>query len=333
LGEEARAASVEAGFVEHDGPIVIVAGPTGSGKSACALAIAEEFRGTVINADSMQVYRDLDIVTARPDAAATARVPHRLYGFLDAAEVCSVGRWRGLALAEIAAARDAGRLPILAGGTGLYLGALLNGLAEVPAIDPGIREEARARHAELGGAAFHALLGERDPVGAARLAPSDTQRLLRAWEVVTATGLSLADWQARQDPAPRWHAASVVLMPPRDGLYKTLDRRFLAMIDGGATEEVARLTARCLPPHFPALKAVGVAEIAAWLDGSRTREDALAAAQQATRRYAKRQFTWLRHRFERSVHLRKLQIDAQFSESLLPEIFSFIRQFLLTEAP
>jgi tRNA dimethylallyltransferase len=316
-----------------DGPIVIVAGPTGSGKSACALAVAEEFRGTIINADSMQVYRDLEILTARPDADAMARVPHRLYGVLDAAEACSVGRWRTLALEEIAAARAAGRLPILAGGTGLYLGALLNGLAAVPAIDPAIREAARALHAELGPAGFHARLAERDPVAAARLSPADTQRLLRAWEVVTATGEPLAQWQARQEPAPRWRAAAIVLMPPRDALYAALDQRFLAMLGGSAVEEVRTLVARGLSPRLPAMKAVGVPEIAAWLSGTLDREDAVAAAQQATRRYAKRQFTWLRHRFEVTEHMQKLQVDAQFSESLRPEIFSFIRHFLLTDAP
>lgn len=315
-----------------NGPIVIVAGPTGSGKSACALAVAEEFRGTIINADSMQVYRDLDLLTARPAAAAMARAPHRLYGFLDAAEACSVGRWRTLALAEIAAARDAGRLPILAGGTGLYLGALLNGLAEVPAIDPAVREEARALHASLGGPGFHARLAERDPVGAVRLSPADTQRLLRAWEVVTATGAPLAQWQARQAPAPRWQAAAIVLMPPRETLYATLDRRFLAMLEEGAVEEVRALTGRGLSPQLPAMKAVGVPEIAGWLAGRLTRDDAVAAAQQATRRYAKRQFTWLRHRFEATEHLQKMQVSAQFSESLRPKIFSFIRQFLLTGA-
>lgn len=313
-----------------DGPILIIAGPTGSGKSALALTVAEEFGGTVINADSMQVYRDLAIVTARPDAAAMARAPHLLYGVLDAAEACSAGRWRALALAEIAAARAAGRLPILAGGTGLYLSALLNGLADVPPIAPELRDQARALHARLGGPGFHALLAERDPQSAARLAPADTQRLLRAWEVVEATGVSLADWQRRQGPAPQWQAAAILLLPPREALFEGLDRRFLAMLDQGAEDEVRALLARRLPAHLPSMKAVGVPEIAAWLQGSITREGAIAAAQRATRQYAKRQFTWLRHRLDMGEQLQKMTPSAQFSESMAPEIFAFIRQFLLT---
>src|SRR5690242_6169251 len=164
--------------------IVIVAGPTASGKSALALALAEALCGTVINADSMQVYRDLEVLSARPGPAETARVPHRLYGVIDAAEACSAGRWCGLALAAIAEAQAAGRLPILAGGTGLYLRALLHGLAPVPPVPREVREEARALHRALGGAGFRAALAARDPEGAARLAAGDTQRLLRAFEVV-----------------------------------------------------------------------------------------------------------------------------------------------------
>ncbi|HZT50487.1 MAG TPA: tRNA (adenosine(37)-N6)-dimethylallyltransferase MiaA [Stellaceae bacterium] len=308
--------------------ILIIAGPTASGKSALALALAEALGGTVINADSMQVYRDLRVLTARPDPAAEARAPHRLYGVIDAAEACSAGRWRGMALAEIAAARAEGRLPLLVGGTGLYLHALLHGLAPVPPVPAAVRAEARALHAALGGAAFRARLAARDPEAAARLAPGDTQRLVRAWEVVAATGRTLGEWQRAAGPEGAIaDAAAIVLRPPRAALYAACDSRLAAMLEAGAVEEVAALLARGLAPALPAMKAVGVREIAALVRGETTRAAALAAAQQATRRYAKRQMTWLRHRM---AGLRQHAIDEQYSESLLPGILSFIRRSLLT---
>jgi tRNA dimethylallyltransferase len=311
--------------------VVIVAGPTASGKSALALALAEEFRGTIINADSMQVYRDLRVLTARPGPEAEARAPHRLYGVIDAADSCSAGRWRELARAEVLVARAAGRLPILAGGSGLYLHAWLNGLAAVPAVPQAVRIGARALHAELGGAAFRARLAEHDPAAAARLPAGDTQRLVRAYEVVTATGRPLSEWQALPAAAPPGAAPApspaIVLLPPREALYAACDARMLAMVERGAFDEVAALRARGLAPDLPALKAVGVRELGAFLDGAASRDEAIAAAQQATRRYAKRQYTWLRHRM---AGLRPFTISAQFSESLLPGIFSFIRQSHLT---
>jgi tRNA dimethylallyltransferase len=311
--------------------IILVAGPTASGKSALALALAQEFAGTIVNADSMQVYRDLRVLTARPGAAEENLAPHRLYGLIDAAESCSAGRWRDLALAAIAEARDSGRVPILVGGTGLYLQALLNGLAEVPAIPPEERAAARALHAELGGAVFHARLAALDPAAAARLAPGDSQRLIRAYEVVRATGRPLAAWQREAAATgPELRVAAVLLMPPRAPLYAACNERFAAMLERGAAAEVKALLARSLPAALPAMKAVGVREIAAWLAGNATREKALAAAQQATRNYAKRQYTWLRHRLLETELLHRLTLEAQFSESLLPEIFSFIRQELLT---
>lgn len=313
-------------------PVVIVAGPTASGKSGLALALAEALGGTVVNADSMQVYRDLAILTARPDTAATARAPHRVYGVIDAAEACSAGRWRGLAMAEIAAARAAGRVPILTGGTGLYLHALVDGLAAVPPVPAALREEARALHARLGAAAFHAAVAELDPEGAARLGVNDAQRLIRAYEVAKATGRPLSEWQRRRESSPPVMAAAVLLLPPREPLYAACDARLVEMMGRGAVEEVRALRARRLPPHLPAMKAVGVPELAAWLDGRLSRDAAVAAAQQATRRYAKRQYTWFRRQMPETERLRKLVIDAQFSESLLPEILPFIRQFLLTAA-
>jgi tRNA dimethylallyltransferase len=311
-------------------PVVIVAGPTASGKSALALAVAEALGGTIINADSMQVYRDLAVLTARPGAAALARAPHRLYGVVESAEACSAGRWRGLALAEIAAAREAGRVPVVTGGSGLYLRALLEGLAPVPPVAAALRAEARALHARLGGEGFRRALAARDPEAAQRLAAGDTQRLIRAYEVVTATGRALADWRRGQGPVAGPPAAAVLLLPQRAALYTACDARFLRMMERGALAEVQALLARGLDPALPAMRAVGVPELAALLAGRASREAAVAAAQQATRRYAKRQYTWFRHQMPEHGALQKQVVGEQFSESLLPKILPFIRRVLLT---
>jgi tRNA dimethylallyltransferase len=306
--------------------MILVGGPTASGKSGLALALAEAFGGWVINADSMQVYRDLRIVTARPGPEEEARAPHRLYGALDAAELCSAARWRDMALAEMAAARAAGAMPILVGGTGLYFRALTQGLAEVPPIPDDVRQQARALHRELGGAAFHRLLAERDPEAAARLAAGDTQRMLRAYEVVAATGTPLGEWQRRGSAGglagPR---LELVLVPPRQALYPACDARFAAMLESGAEDEVRALLARRLDPALPVMKAVGVREIAAALAGEIPREEVLARGGQATRNYAKRQYTWFRHQMPHAIPL-----DEQFSESLRQKVFPIVREFLLT---
>ncbi len=314
-------------------PIVIVAGPTASGKSALALALAVEFDGVVINADSQQIYRDIAVLSAQPSDQDKARAPHRLYAAIDAGDNCSVGRWRALALAEIDAARAGGKLPILTGGTGLYFEALLKGLAEIPPIPEAVRAEAQALHAQLGGAAFRAKLAEIDPETAARLPDGDTQRLTRAYEVALATGKSLTAWHREQVPAAVSTAAAVVLLPPRDAIYAACDVRVTQMIEHGAEFEVRSLLAQGLPPDLPAMKAVGVREIGAWLAGSCSKDEAITAMQQTTRRYAKRQYTWFRLRLEESISLRRDTIETQFSESLLPKVFSFIRQFQLTTRP
>jgi tRNA dimethylallyltransferase len=314
-------------------PILLITGPTASGKSRLAVAAAEEFRGSVINADSMQVYRDLAVLTARPGPAELARAPHRLFGVLDASELCSAARWLSLAELEIGAAARDRRLPILVGGTGLYLKALLRGLAPVPEVPTEVRRAARALHEEIGGEKFHAVLAARDPVAAARLNPGDTQRLIRAYEVVTATGRSLMDWQRAQAGAMRPGVAAVVLLPPREALYAAIDARFASMATAGALDEVRALTARHLSPDLPALKAVGVRELEAHLRGETTLQAAIAAGQQASRRYAKRQITWLRTQLPPPAELPTCSVPAQYSESLLPEIFAFIRQHLLTVSP
>ncbi len=293
-----------------------------------ALALAAALGGTIINADSQQVYRDLRILSARPDAAAERAVPHRLYGFVDAAERFSAARWQTLAEAEIAAAWNEGRLPFIVGGTGLYLKALRDGLAPVPEIPAAIRAEAAALYRSLGGAGFRERLAARDPEAAARLPPGDRQRLVRAFEVVAATGVPLAEWQRRAAAAPRRRLLTIVIAPPREALYAACDARFAAMIEAGALAEAAALAARDLPPDLPAMKAVGVPELLRHLRGELTLAAAIAAAQQATRRYAKRQMTWLRHQTtaDRTV-------SEQFSECLLRCLRHFIDDFLLTPSP
>lgn len=309
----------------------MIAGPTASGKSGLAAALAAGLEGVVINADAMQVYRELSILTARPCGDVLSAVPHRLYGVLAGSEACSAGRWRGLAMKETEEALAAGRLPILAGGTGLYLEALEKGLNEVPEIPAETRAAVRAELLKGGPAALHAKLVRDDPAMAARLSPTDGQRVARAWEVLTATGRSLADWQREEaEPAP-YDFIKLCLLPPREQLYADCDRRLAAMLDQGALEEVRNLLALRLDPGLPVMKSLGVPEFSAYLGGECSLETALERAQQATRRYAKRQMTWLRHRFlgnDQNVIL----IETQYSESLMPEIFAKIRQILLTKA-
>jgi len=321
-GAECRAGPTDASAV----PVVVVAGPTASGKSALALAIAETVGGTVINADSMQVYRELRILTARPGAAEETRVPHRLYGVVGAAEACSAARWCAFAGTEIAAARAAGRVPVVTGGTGLYLEALMHGLSPMPDVSGAVRSAVVARLEAEGTAALHRALAERDPRAAGRIRPTDRQRLVRAWEVLEATGRSIVDWQAepRRPPAERF--LSVLLMPPRVDLYAACDRRLDAMVAAGALGEVAALDALGLDPGLPAMKALGVPEFRLHLAGSLSLDEAVARAQRATRNYAKRQVTWFRHRMPTAT-----PFSEKLSESLEQKILSFIRRSLLTD--
>ena len=275
--------------------IVLIAGPTASGKSAAALALAKELGGTVVNADAMQVYDDLRIVTARPSPADEAAVPHRLYGVLDAAEHCSAGRWARLAAGVIAEIAAAGGAAIVAGGTGLYFRALEEGLSPVPEAPAEIRAEAERRREVLGPAAFRDEVIAQDPA-MARLPEGDAQRLVRAWEVFAATGKPISHFQAlARTPLIGAPDARVVVEPPREVLYARCDARAAAMLEAGALDEVRALLARGLDPALPAMKALGVAEVAGFLRGETGREEALARLQQNTRRYAKRQLTWFRN--------------------------------------
>ena len=270
--------------------LALIAGPTASGKSELALRLAETAGGTIVNADSAQVYADLRIISARPTPADEARAPHVLYGYRDAALPCSAAEWAADARRAIGEAHGAGRLPILVGGTGLYIRILLDGIAPVPEIDPEIRAAVRS----FSVAHAHSALEREDPPAAARLRASDTLRVARALEVVRSTGRPLAEWQSERSGgiAGEVELAPLILLPERNGLYDKCDRRFEAMMSQEGIEEVRSLLARGLNPMLPAMRAIGVREIAAYVRGELTREQALAAGRTSTRQYAKRQYTW-----------------------------------------
>jgi tRNA dimethylallyltransferase len=312
-------------------PALIVAGPTCSGKSALALTLARALGGTIINADAMQTYRDLRILTARPTPAEEAAVPHRLYGTRSAATPGTAATWRGEALAAMAQAQAEGRLPILCGGTGLYFAALTQGLAEIP--DPGVaaREEARSLLAALGPAALHEKLAGVDPVTAGRLRPTDGQRLARAWEVFAGTGTGLAAWQAGAllPPAP-YRFFAVLLDPPRPELRAAIAARFDAMLAAGALDEVKLLLAQGLDPALPLLRAHGVPELAAHVRGEITLGEAAARAVAATAAYTKRQATWFRHHaLAQPGHVctinARVDENEQFSERIIATTKNFLQ--------
>jgi tRNA dimethylallyltransferase len=276
---------------------VLIAGPTASGKSALALALAEVTGGIVINTDSMQVYRDLRVLTARPTPDEVARAPHRLYGYCDAAVNCSAGSWVADAALVLAEARAANRLPIFIGGTGLYFKALTRGLSAVPPIPQEVRDDVRARLERDGVEALHAELARRDPISGEKLKPRDSARVARALEVIEATGRALPDWH-RDGLPPLLEPEGVralFLAPDRKELYARINARFEAMLENGALEEVAVLAARKLDPMLPAMKAHGVPALIRHLAGEITLEEAAEIGQTDTRHYAKRQFTWFRH--------------------------------------
>lgn len=297
--------------------IWLIAGPTASGKSALALRLADALGAEIVNADALQLYRDLRVLTARPSAEEERQAPHHLFGTVDAANGWSVGKWVRATTEIIADIHGRGRTAIVVGGTGLYFNALTQGLAEAPTIPPELRAEAAADYDRLGEPAFRARLAEVDPAAAERIATNDRQRLCRAWEVHLATGSSLSELHAASEPAlaaGSWRA--VALEPPRDGLYDRCDARLVKMIDEGALDEVRALAARDLDPSLPALKAVGYREFAAHLRGEMSLDDALGAAQQETRRYVKRQLTWMRGRMADWPRLTAADADAQWRQFL-----------------
>lgn len=270
--------------------VALIAGPTASGKSALAIALARRAGGVVINADASQVYADLRLLSARPSDEDMDGVPHRLFGHIDGAQACTAARWAAEARDEVEAAHASGRLPVLVGGTGLYIRTLLDGIAPVPDIDPDIRATVRT----LPVAQAHAALGREDPEAAARLASADTTRVARALEVVRSTGTPIREWQRNKvgGIGDRIALSPVILLPPRDWLAERCDARFAAMLKEGAIAEVEALLARQLDPALPVMRAIGVAEIAALIEGDSDVDRCFANGSLATRRYAKRQYTW-----------------------------------------
>jgi len=307
-------------------PLLIVAGPTASGKSALALALARRLGGTIINADAMQCYADWRIITARPSPSDEAAAPHRLYGVRTLAEPVDAAWWRTAALTEL----NQTRLPILCGGTGLYLSALINGIAAIPAIPPEARAEARALLATKGAPWLHAWLTEHDPLTAAKLHPTDPQRLARAAETLIATGHGLAHFHAQPREALTTHRAHLILLaPPRADLRTAIETRFHAMLAAGALDEIRRIDMANPDPTLPGLRAHGVPELRAHLAGHLTLEAAATAAIAATIAYTKRQATWFRHQRlttptdTQMIHAR-FSHATQFSESIHNKIMSFI---------
>ncbi|MBI1216169.1 MAG: tRNA (adenosine(37)-N6)-dimethylallyltransferase MiaA [Alphaproteobacteria bacterium] len=281
--------------------VLVIGGPTASGKSGLALSIAKKKDGVVINADSIQLYDGLGTLTAQPSPGDLDAAPHRLYACLQPHESCSAAQWREMALKEIENVLEEGRLPIVAGGTGFYIKVLLEGMSPVPDVPPEVRERMIARQKELGNPGFHAELAEKDPETAARLDPLNTQRVVRAREVLEATGKGLAHWHAlpRESPPSHLRFIAVALLPPRETLYARCDMRFSKMLEAGALDEVRAFSEGIENGHIPAdtplVKALGYAELSAHLKGEMTLEEAAEKSRAITRHYAKRQVTWFRH--------------------------------------
>ncbi|MHA1164756.1 MAG: tRNA (adenosine(37)-N6)-dimethylallyltransferase MiaA [Alphaproteobacteria bacterium] len=300
---------------------ILIAGPTASGKSSAALALCERLGGVIVNADSMQVYSDLRILSARPDEEDETRAPHALYGFAPAARSYSVGQWLEDVKRAIAEAERQGRMPIITGGTGLYFKALLEGLSPIPDIPPEIRDHWRGQENSHSAEELHKLLSERDPEMAARLRPSDPQRVIRALEVLDATGRSLAQWQSEpgKPVLPEEQTLRIFVSPPREALYARIDARFDAMLEMGALEEVSALAKLELDPGLPVMRALGVMPLMQILSGKISRDEAATRTKTDTRRYAKRQMTWAK-----SNMIAWKSIFVKDSESMIQKIFAII---------
>ncbi len=278
--------------------VLLVAGPTASGKSALAAHLAAELNGVVINCDAMQVYRDLPILTAQPDATLQAQATHMLYAMIDPGQAFSAGQWLAAAKAAIVATRQSGKRPVICGGTGMYFQALLKGLADIPAISDELRAQLRADYTALGEQPIRARLAQHDPEAAQQIERGDQLRLLRALEIVLATGKTQRAWQENTvGGIGTEHVLPILLLPSRDALYAGCDRRFIAMLERGAVAEVQELAQRKLPNDLPAMKTIGIREIMAFTAGLQSWDDTVALAQQSTRNYAKRQMTWFRNQW------------------------------------
>ncbi|MEM6586157.1 MAG: tRNA (adenosine(37)-N6)-dimethylallyltransferase MiaA [Pseudomonadota bacterium] len=308
-------------------PVALIAGPTASGKSGLAVALAKRIeadggKAVVINADSAQVYADLSVLSARPSEEEMGGIEHRLFGAWDGAVACSAARWAEAAREEIAKCHEEGAVPILVGGTGMYIKVLLEGIAPIPAIEPEIREVVRAMPVAV---AYEALMIE-DPERATVLEPTDSQRIARALEVKRSTGVTLGDWQMAKTGGIGEEIAlfPLILLPPRDWLYQRCDTRFAQMMENGAIKEVEALLARKLDPDLPVMRAIGVPEIAALLASEATKDEAIEAGAQATRNYAKRQYTWFRRqtdtnwpRFTEEIESKNIDLNTLFAGLLL----------------
>jgi tRNA dimethylallyltransferase len=305
-------------------PLVLIAGPTASGKSALALALAKLVPSVIINADASQVYRDLRVITARPSLTDEAKAPHRLFGYVDGADGSSAAAWAIHARSAIDMAHAEQKLPILVGGTGLHIRTLLDGIAPIPDIDPNIRAATRASDVSVN---YQALM-EEDPAAARRLSPNDTTRVARALEVVRSTGTPLAVWQARKvgGISNTLRVVPLILTPPRNWLLSRCDVRFETMLETGGIEEVVALVARHLNPNLPVMRAIGVREISAFINGDLSRDQAIAAGQLATRQYAKRQSTWFRNQPPQDW----TRIDAQLDNDIINDLAIKLRHSALT---
>lgn len=280
-------------------PVIVIGGPTASGKSDLALSLARRLNGVVINADSMQIYEGLPILTAQPDGIAMTEITHRLYNLLPPDSACSAAQWRNLAIEQILAAHQLERMPIIVGGTGFYMSTLMQGLSPIPEVPADIRDGLIARQKDIGTDGLFAQLQQQDPETASRIDRYNTQRVIRALEVLEYTGQSLASWQdiPREGPPPHMRFMTVSLLPDRDRLYQRCNERFMHMLDNGMVEEVTEFKARGLE-FSPLFKSLGYPELSDMLDGKLTRKEAVEAAQSATRNYAKRQMTWFRNQMK-----------------------------------
>ena len=300
---------------------IMIAGPTASGKSQLAVDLACQLDGEVINADSMQLYSDLSILTARPSNADMQNIPHHLYGVMDGEHRGSVVTWLKLAATAMAAIRARGKMPIMVGGTGMYLDAAVNGIASIPDVPANIHEDCTKLFDVIGGAAFRQKLSLHDPVVASRLAVADRQRLIRAMGVFNATGIALGQFQkSEHQGALIGQPVKIAMLPPRDVLYARIDARFDVMLARAAMDEVKQLIYRQLDPSLPLMKALGVTALKAALDQEMTIDEAAYIAKRDSRQYAKRQMTWLRNNYNAQITL-----DSKLSESLMERILPLIR--------
>ncbi len=301
---------------------ILIAGPTASGKSALSIDLAKRVDGIVINADSMQVYKDLRVITARPSVLEEAIVPHKMYGVIDGAEAFSVMDWAKMAMDEVNDAWSRGCTPILVGGTGMYFKTLLDGMALIPDVAPKVRETVREEAEKFGSQKLHEELAVYDPVSAARLAPGDSQRISRAVEVYRSSGKAISDWQKETNPGPlaaldrEGALTKLVLDWPRDELYRRCDLRFDMMLEAGALDEVQKLLDRSLSSTLPLMKSLGVPSLIEYLNGELSLESAREQSKTQTRRFAKRQLTWFRNQFPDWKRL-----NAQYLESEVDKIF------------